>query len=103
MRASLWILIEQDAVIRPDSPQNSEMAAEFAHFARASGYRCDSISALTPRPSGFTLARTRSTFRYAIKDKEVRCRRSKRHRNQKPDNPDPNNPNCSKHSRSNPA
>jgi outer membrane biosynthesis protein TonB len=71
-RAGLSVRIEQDAVIRPDSPQNSETAAEFAHFVRASGYRCDSISALTPRPGGFTLACNRSTFRYAIKDMDGR-------------------------------
>jgi hypothetical protein len=53
-RAGLSVPIEQDAAIRPDSPQNSETAAQFAHFVRASGYRCDSISALVPRPGGFT-------------------------------------------------
>jgi hypothetical protein len=66
-RAGLSVPIEQDAAIRPDSPQNSETAVEFAHFVRATGYRCDSISALAPRPGGFTLACNRSTFRYAIK------------------------------------
>jgi hypothetical protein len=71
-RAGLSVPIEQDAVIRPDSSQNSETAAEFAHFVRASGYRCDSISALVPRPGGFTLACNRSTFRYAIKGKDGR-------------------------------
>jgi len=71
-RAGLSVPIEQDAVIRPESPQSSETAAEFAHFVRASGYRCDSISALTPRPGGFTLACNRSAFRYAIKDKDGR-------------------------------
>jgi hypothetical protein len=69
-RAGLSVPIEQDAVIRPDAPQNAETAVEFAHFVRASGYRCDSISALAPRPGGFTLACNRSTFRYAIKDKD---------------------------------
>ena len=69
-RAALSVPIEPGAVIRPNSPQNSETAAEFAHFVRASGYRCDSISALAPRPGGFTLACNRSAFRYAIKDKD---------------------------------
>jgi hypothetical protein len=69
-RAGLSVSIEQDAVIRPDSQQNSEMAAEFAHFVRASGYRCDSISALAPRPGGFTLVCNQSAFRYAIKNKD---------------------------------
>jgi len=71
-RAALSVPIEQGAVIRPASPQNSEMAAEFAHFVRASGYRCDSISALAARPGGFTLACNRSAFRYAIKEKDGR-------------------------------
>jgi hypothetical protein len=52
-RAGLSVPIEPEAVIRPDSSQNSEAAVEFAHFVRASGYRCDSISALAPRPGGF--------------------------------------------------
>jgi hypothetical protein len=69
-RAGLSVPVEPDAVIRPDSPENSETAIEFAHFVRASGYRCDSISALAPRPSGFTLVCNRSTFRYAIKGKD---------------------------------
>ena len=69
-RAGLSVPIEPEAVIRTDSSQNSEAAVEFAHFVRASGYRCDSISALAPRPGGFTLACNRSTFRYAIKAKD---------------------------------
>ena len=72
MRGALSVPIERDAVIRPDSPQNSETADEFAHFVRASGYRCESISALAPRPGGFTLACNQSTFRYAIRDKDGR-------------------------------
>lgn len=71
-RAALSVPIEQDAVIGADAPQNSETAAEFAHFVRASGYRCDSISALAPRPGGFTLACNRSAFRYAIKNRDGR-------------------------------
>jgi hypothetical protein len=69
-KAGLSVPIELDAAIRADSPQNSETAAVFAHFVRASGYRCDSISALAPRQGGFTLACNRSTFRYSIKDKD---------------------------------
>jgi outer membrane biosynthesis protein TonB len=71
-RAGFPVPIEQDALIRPDSPQNSEAASEFAHFVRASGYRCDSISALAPRPGGFTLTCNQSTFQYAIKNKDGR-------------------------------
>jgi LAS superfamily LD-carboxypeptidase LdcB len=64
--------IEQDAHIKPDS-QASDMATEFAHFVRASGYRCDSVSAMAQHYAGVTLACNRSTFRYAInKDKDDR-------------------------------
>jgi len=68
-RSALSVPIEQDAALRPHTPQSSETAIEFAHFVRASGYRCDSISALAPRPGAFTLACNRSTFRYTIKSK----------------------------------
>jgi hypothetical protein len=64
------IPIEPAAGIQPDS-QISDVAVEFAHFVRGSGYRCDSISALTRRAATFTLTCNRSTFRYAInKDKD---------------------------------
>jgi len=69
-RTSLSVLIEPGAVIKPDSPQSSEVAGEYAHFVRASGYRCDSISGLAPRPGGVTLVCNQSAFRYAIKDKD---------------------------------
>jgi hypothetical protein len=69
-RASLSVSIEPKAVIKPDSPQNSEMATEYAHFVRATGYRCDSVSSLAPRPGGVTLVCNQSAFRYAIKDKD---------------------------------
>ena len=44
---------------------------ELAHFVRASGYRCDSISALRPLPTsnGFKLACNHSTYKYEIEDK----------------------------------
>jgi hypothetical protein len=73
-RASLSIPIEPDAVIKLDSPQKSEIVTEYAHFVRASGYRCESISALAPRPGGVTLVCNQSAFRYAIeaKDKDGR-------------------------------
>jgi hypothetical protein len=64
--------IESDAAVKFNSPQTAETAAEFAHFVRASGHRCDSISALAPRPGGFTLVCNRSTFQYAIEGKDDR-------------------------------
>jgi hypothetical protein len=69
-RASLSVPIEPKAVIKPDSPQNSELATEYAHFVRASGYRCDSVSSLAPRPGGVILVCNQSAFRYAINDKD---------------------------------
>ena len=69
-RSTFSVPIEDDATIRPASRENSETAVEFAHFVRASGYRCDSISALAPRPGAFTLACNRSTFRYSIKSRD---------------------------------
>ncbi len=44
---------------------------ELAHFARASGYRCDSISALQPLSTsdGFKLECNRFTFKYEIQEK----------------------------------
>jgi hypothetical protein len=64
--------IEQGARIKPDA-QNSEAATEYAHFVRASGYRCDSVSALSQHYAGVSLTCNRSAFRYAInKDKDGR-------------------------------
>jgi hypothetical protein len=66
------VLIEPEAMIKPDS-QIADMATEFAHFARASGYRCDSVSSLTQHAAKFTLTCNRSSFRYAInKDNDGR-------------------------------
>ena len=44
---------------------------ELAHFVRASGYRCDSISAVRPLPTsnGFKLACNHSIYKYEIEDK----------------------------------
>lgn len=64
------IPVESDANFA--SPQIVETAVEFAHFVRASGHRCDSISALGPSQGGFTLTCNQSTFRYAIEDKDGR-------------------------------
>jgi hypothetical protein len=44
---------------------------DFVHYVRASGYRCDSISALQQLASsnGFKLACDRLTHKYEIEDK----------------------------------
>lgn len=62
--------IETDAEIDPGLKVDGEQMSEFAHFVRASGYRCDSVSALRPLPSarGYKLACNRSNYRYAIED-----------------------------------
>jgi hypothetical protein len=64
--------IEEGARIKPDS-QNAETAIEYAHFVRATGYRCNSISALTQRPMSATLTCDQSALRYSInKDRDGR-------------------------------
>jgi hypothetical protein len=66
------VLIEPEALIKPDS-QSADTATEFAHFVRASGYRCDSVSAMAQHAAKFTLVCNRSSFRYAInKDNDGR-------------------------------
>lgn len=66
--------IEPDAVISPKLSQDFELMSELAHFVRASGYRCDSVSALEPLPPsrGFKLVCNRSNYRYAIENKDGR-------------------------------
>ena len=71
-RADPKVPIEPEAAIYPQFAQNFELMSELAHFVRASGYRCDSISALGPRPAGFTLVCNRSNYKYAIVEKDGR-------------------------------
>ncbi len=67
--------IEPDAVIYPELAQDFGLMSELAHFVRASGYRCDSISALAPlRPlapsRGYKLVCNRFSYKYAIENKD---------------------------------
>jgi hypothetical protein len=71
-RSDPKVPIEPDAVIYPQFAQNFELMSELAHFVRASGYRCDSISALEPLRGGFKLVCNQSNYKYAIKDKDGR-------------------------------
>lgn len=64
--------IEPEATIYPQFAQNFDLMSELAGFVRASGYRCDSISALEPRPSGFKLVCNRFNYKYAIVNKDGR-------------------------------
>jgi hypothetical protein len=66
--------IEPDAAISPKLSQDSDQMDEFAHFVRASGYRCDSISALRrlPASQGFKLVCNHSAYKYEIEDKAGR-------------------------------
>jgi hypothetical protein len=66
--------IEPDAVIYPELLQDFDLMSELAHFVRASGFRCDSISALRPLPPsrGFTLVCNRFNYKYAIENKDGR-------------------------------
>jgi hypothetical protein len=73
-RAVASIPSEADAAIDPRLHQTADQIDELAHFVRASGYRCDSISALEPLPTsrGFELACNHSAYKYAIEDKGSR-------------------------------
>lgn len=70
-RAVASVPSEPDAAIDPRLHQDADQIDELAHFVRASGYRCDSISALGPLPTsrGFKLACNHSAYKYAIEDK----------------------------------
>jgi hypothetical protein len=76
-RATAPVPIEPDAVIYPELAQDFDLMSELAHFVRASGYRCDSISALQPFPQlppshGFKLVCNRFNYKYAIDNKDGR-------------------------------
>ena len=70
-RQQALVQIESDAMVYPELKEDVARIDELAHFVRASGYRCDSISALRPLPtsSGFKLACNHSTYKYEIEDK----------------------------------
>ena len=61
-------------MIYPELLQDFGLMSELAHFVRASGYRCDSISALRPLPPsrGFKLVCNRFNYKYAIENKDGR-------------------------------
>jgi hypothetical protein len=67
--ADLKVPIEPEAAIYPQFAGNFDLMFELAHFVRASGYRCDSISALDPRPGGYQLVCDHSNYKYAIQNK----------------------------------
>jgi hypothetical protein len=73
-RAVSSVPIESDAVIDPRLKQDSDQMDELAHFVRASGYRCESISALRPMPPshGYKLVCNRFAYRYEVEDKDGR-------------------------------
>jgi hypothetical protein len=73
-RAAAAVPVEPDAEIYPELKQDADKVNELAHFVRASGYRCDSVSALHPHPAshGFKLACNHSAYKYAIEDKAGR-------------------------------
>jgi hypothetical protein len=71
-RAEPKVPVEPDAVIYSQFAQNFELMSELAHFVRASGYRCDSISALDPVPGGYKLICNRASYKYAIEEKNGR-------------------------------
>lgn len=66
--------IEPEAVIYAELRQDFDLMSELTHFVRASGYRCDSISALAPLSyaHGFKLVCNHFNYKYAIEDKDGR-------------------------------
>ncbi len=66
--------IEPNAVIYAELAQDFDLMTELAHFVRASGYRCDSISALQPLPAsrGYKLVCDHFNYKYAIDQKDGR-------------------------------
>jgi hypothetical protein len=70
-RSTSSIPIESDAVIYSDRKQDCDQMFDFVHYVRASGYRCDSISALQPLAlsNGFKLACNRLAHKYEIEDR----------------------------------
>ena len=66
--------VEPDAAVSAKFRDDADLMSELAHFVRASGYRCDSISALHPSPDshGFKLACNRYSYKYAIEDTDGR-------------------------------
>ena len=71
-RADPKVPVEPDAVIYSQFAQDFALMSELAHFVRASGYRCDSISALEPHSGGYTLVCNHANYKYAIEDKNGR-------------------------------
>jgi len=70
--AAPLVPIEPNAVIYTELSHDFDLMSELAHFVRASGYRCDSISALQRlEPSrGFKLVCNRFSYKYAIEQKD---------------------------------
>jgi hypothetical protein len=73
-RTALSVPVESDAKISPELQQDFDLMYEFAHFARASGYRCHSISALAPHPvsHGYEFVCNRFAYKYGIEHKNSR-------------------------------
>jgi hypothetical protein len=73
-RTALSVPVESDAKISPELQQDFDLMYEFAHFVRASGYRCDSISALAPHPvsHGYEFVCNRFAYKYGIEHKNSR-------------------------------
>jgi hypothetical protein len=66
--------VEPNAVIYAELNDNFELMTELTHYVRASGYRCDSISALAPLPyaRGFKFVCNHFSYKYAIEEKAGR-------------------------------
>lgn len=66
--------IEPDAVIYAELKGDIGLMSELTHYVRASGYRCDSISALAPLAyaHGFKFVCNHFSYKYTIEEKDGR-------------------------------
>jgi hypothetical protein len=73
-RAAAVVPIEPNAVIYPELRQEYDLMSELAHYVRASGYRCESISALQRLTymQGFKLVCNHFNYKYVIEQKDGR-------------------------------
>jgi hypothetical protein len=66
--------LEPDAVVYAELKENVDLMTELTHYVRASGYRCDSVSALAPLTyaRGYKFVCNHFNYKYAIEEKDGR-------------------------------
>jgi hypothetical protein len=73
-RAGPLAPLEPDAVIYAELKENVDLMTELTHYVRASGYRCDSVSALAPLTyaRGYKFVCNHFNYKYAIEERDGR-------------------------------